>query len=186
MTSAVCQLMPMIFDRLPFDDAITTLEVQGQTFRILPLQIVVWVSLSVRGLRTFDRHMPRFPAVFDPGYTDDFLIHPQHLRRLAGIQLAHLPQPQYYLRSHGRVIPLHAANLWLHLNRANQRELFSTREPYLVELDRGIGVPSDLEIYPRLPLLGARTMGRAGLRVHIDYAACSLSVRTRRKFWLFG
>jgi hypothetical protein len=178
--------MATILRKLPFFDSFTTAEVQGQAHRIFPLEIVVWVSLSPQGMRDLDPRTPRFPAVFDPGFSDAFLIHPQHLRRFAGLRPEHFRRLPDSLRSHERVIPLHAANLWLHPNRPGERDTFTGAPPILVELHRGIGITTDEELYPRLPLLGARALRNAGLEVRIDYSRCQLMVRTARRFWFFG
>jgi hypothetical protein len=90
--------------------------------------------------------MPRFPAVIDPGFTDSFLIHPRQLRQFAGMLPQHLRQTHDALRTREQVIPLHAANLWLHANRPNERDAFADRTPFLVELDRGIGIPANGEL----------------------------------------
>ena len=125
--------MPAIFRQLPFFDEATTLGFQGQTVHVFARQIIVWVSLSPRGLREFDNRMPRFPAVLDPGFTDSFLIHPRQLRQFAGLLPRHLKRTHEVLRSHERVIPLHAANLWLHPNIVNERDSFADKAPFLVE-----------------------------------------------------
>ena len=178
--------MSAIFRRLPFFDRATTLELQGQRIHIFPRQIVVWVSLSMTGRREFAGLTPKFPAVLDPGFTDSFLIHPRLLRQFAGLTPQHLRQTNDSLRAHERVIPIHAADHWLHPNRPNERDEFADRPPFLVELDRGIGIPTTEELYPRLPLLGAGALRAARLQVVIDYARLLLTVRTRRRFWLFG
>src|SRR5438034_1519863 len=43
----------------------------------------------------------------------------------SGLQPEHLRQLTDSLRSHDRVIPLHAANLWLHRNKPGQRDQFT-------------------------------------------------------------
>lgn len=178
--------MPTIFHKLPFFAYETTLEVQGETYRVLPLQIIVWVSLTPANILHLDASVPRFPAILDTGFTDSFLIHPQQLARFAGMRSENLGRRLDSLRSHGRVIPLYKANLWLHPNQPQERDRRAERPPFLIELDRGIGVPTDEQIYPRLPLLGARALRSSGLVVTINYAKCLLSLRKPRKFWLFG
>ena len=48
------------------------------------------------------------------------------------------------------VIPLHAANLWLHPNEPGQRDRFANASPFLMELHRGIAITTDADLYPRL------------------------------------
>ena len=178
--------MPAIFHQLPFFDKFTTVEVQGHAYRILPLQIIVWVSLSPKGQPHFEPRTPRFPAVLDSGFTDGFLIHQQHLRQFAGFQPEFFRRLNQPMRTHERVISLYAANPWLHGNQAGQRDQWTSASPFLLELNRGIGISNDEEIYPRLPLLGARALRSAKLQVFLDYQQCRLSVRTPRRFWIFG
>jgi hypothetical protein len=177
--------MPNIFRELPFFDRFTTLEVQAQAHRVMPLQIVVWVSLGPQGLEEIPDGTPRIPAILDPGFTDGFLMHAHHLRRFCGLQPEHLRRRNTSMRAHDHVIPLHAANLWLHRNVSGERDRFAQVPPFLLELHRGIGIATGDEIYPRLPLLGARALRTAGLQVFIDYTRLRLSVRTRLRFWLF-
>ena len=178
--------MPTVFHDLQFFDRFTSVEVQGHSYRILPLQIIVWVSISPEGVGGIHDRSLRFPAIFDPAFTDEFLIHPLQLRRFAGMRPEHLRRLGDSLRTHDRLIPLHAAKLWLHRNEPGERDRFASVPAFPLDLERGIGLTTGDEIYPRLPLLGARALRRAELQVSIDYYRCRLSVRTRRKIWLFG
>ena len=177
--------MAAVLHKLPFFDEFTTVEVQGSVHRVFPLQIVVWVSLGPRGLRDLHPRTPRFPAVLDPAFTDTFLIHHEQLRQFAGVRPEHLRQRSDSLRAHDRVIPLHAANLWLHPNESGQRDRFANVSPFLMELHRGIGITTDADLYPRLPLLGARALRGTNLQVLIDYSRCQVFARTPRRFWFF-
>jgi hypothetical protein len=47
--------MPAIFRKFPFFDSFKIVEVQGRVFRVFPLEIIVWVSLSPTGLRCLDQ-----------------------------------------------------------------------------------------------------------------------------------
>ncbi len=177
--------MPAILCQLPFADEFTTVEVHGTAYRIFPRQIIVWVSVGPKGMRDLDPRTPRFPAVLDTGFTDNFVIHEQQLRRFAGLEQEHLRRINDTLRAHGRQIPLHGANLWIHRNRTGERDQFAGL-PFLLELHRGIGITTDTELYPRLPLLGGRAFRRDGLQLLLDYHKCRVSMRTPRRFWIFG
>jgi hypothetical protein len=144
------------------------------------------VSLGPGGARRLDLRAPRFPAVLDTGFTDSFLIHQQQLRDFAGLQAERLPRLNEDLRAHGRQIPLHDANLWIHPNKPGERDHFAGSAPFLLELHRGIGICRDADLYPRMPLLGARALRQAQLHVSLDYCQCQVSMRTPRRFWLFG
>jgi hypothetical protein len=178
--------MPAILRRLPFFDKPTALEVGGRSHPVLPLQIILWVSLGHKGLRDLHPQTLRFPAILDPGFTDAFLIHQQHLRHFAGFQLDHFRQTGESLRTHEQAIPLFLANVWLHRNAPGQRDQLRGGLPFLLELHRGIGITSSATLYPRLPLVGARAFRAARLQVSIDYSRCRLSVWTPLRFWFFG
>ena len=140
-----------IFHDLQFFDRFTSVQVQGHSYRVLPLQIIVWVSISPEGVDVISDRALRFPAIFDPAFTDEFLIHPLQLRRFAGMLPEHLRRLSASLRTHDRVIPLHAAKLWLHRNQPGERDRFASVSPFSLELERGIGLPPGDEVYPRLP-----------------------------------
>jgi hypothetical protein len=142
--------MPTILRKLPFYDRFSTVHVHGQPLRIFPYQILVWVGLGPGGARRLDPRAPRFPAVLDTGFTDSFLIHQQQLRDFAGLQAEHLPRLNEDLRAHGRQIPLHDANLWIHPNTPGERDRFAGSAPFLLELHRGIGICRDADLYPRV------------------------------------
>ena len=177
--------MPRILRNLPFFDADSRVEVRERSYRVLPRQIVVWVSLSPKGLKELDRRSPRFPAILDNAFTDGFLIHEEQLRRFAGLDPRYLPRRRD-MHPHGRTVPLHAANVWLHPSKPGRRDEFSGSSPLLLELPRGAGVCSDPDGYPRLPLLGSWALRQAGLLVCTDYARLHVNARTPRRFWPFG
>ena len=178
--------MGTILRNLPFYDDPTIAVVRGQRLAILPRQIIVWVSLGPRGLDELDVRTPRFPAVLDTGFTDNFLIHEQQFRFFTGLQLQHLPSQQSFLITADRRVPVHVANVWLHRNRPGRRDDFSQGSPFLLDLHRGIGICQDADNYPRLPLLGARALRQVGLQVHLDYQRFRVSMRSPRRFWFFG
>jgi hypothetical protein len=178
--------MPSLLRKLPFFDRFTTVEVQEQRYRIFPYQILVWVSLSPIGTQDLDPRTPRFPAILDTAFTDNFLIHGQQLREWTGWHQQHLRRFGDNLRAHGRQIPIYAANLWIHANIPGARDQFAGKAPFLLELHRGIGISEDADRYPRLPLLGARALRRGQLQLAIDYGRCQVSLQTPRRFWFFG
>jgi hypothetical protein len=178
--------MPAILRRLPFLDRLTTVTVQGRAYPVASLQIILWVSLGPKGVHDLAPSTPRFPAVLDPAFTDNLIIHRDQLRQFAGFIPQHLRPLNSFLRPPGRQIPLHAANLWIHPNQPGERDVFSGASPFRLELHRGIGIWGGEDGYPRLPLLGARALRQAELQLWIDYRKCRVSLRTPRRFWLFG
>ncbi len=178
--------MAVILRNLPIHDRFTTTQVQGRAYRVFPYQIVLWVSLSRAGEPSLDPRSPRFPVVLDPAFTDNFLIHEQQLREFVGLQPIHLTRVPDELRAHGRRIPLHDANLWLHRNLPGERDALANEPSFLLALHRGIGITSGADQYPRLPLLGARALRGAQARLVVDYGRCRASLRTPSRFWLLN
>ncbi len=177
--------MPVVLRDLPFFDRDTTVEVHGQRYRVFARQHVVWVSLSHQGLREPSPGMPRFPAIYDNGFTRAFLIHRDQLRRFAGLDPRYLSALHTAMHPHGRRVPLHAANVWLHPNRRGERDEFSGAPPFLLEVRPGIGICDEPDDYPRLPLLGPQAFFSSGLEVCIDHRKLRINARTPRRFWFF-
>ncbi len=178
--------MSAILRELPFFDDVTNVDVRGSRLRVLPLQLIVWVSLGPKGIATPSAGTPLFPAVLDLAFTDTFLIHREQLRRFAGLEPVHLRPRGESLRTHERLIPLHAANVRLHRNRPGERAPLPGARPALLELHGGIGITAATDLYPRLPPLGARALRGARLHLGIDYSRCRVSLRPPRRFWFRG
>lgn len=62
--------------QLPFFEKATGVDVAGESVPVYPFQIVLWVSLRVRGVLS-----PRFPALLDTGMSMTFSIADGLLRR---------------------------------------------------------------------------------------------------------
>ena len=178
--------MATIIRDLPYFQDPTHVTVRGRTVSIHRFQTILWVSVTPKGLRTFDPNTPRFPAVFDPGFTHNFLIREEHLLQWAGLRPEHLRELGHF-KPHGERVPLRAANVWLHRNRSDRRDEFEDSAPFCIELDSGVGVcSSGMARAPRLPLLGNRGLWCADLQSWIDHRQCRVTIRTRRKFWPFS
>jgi hypothetical protein len=177
--------VPKIIGNTPFFDGWSELTVRGQVVRIKPYQIIVWVSISQIGRRELELNTPRFPAVLDTGFNHSFVIHRQQLAQWAGLQ------PQQFkaldtITVYGEQSPLLAGNVWLHPNEAGKRDTFLDQPPFCVQLDNGFAVASNRANAPRLPLLGLRALRWANLHASIDGQNCRASIRTDRRFWIFG
>lgn len=147
-----------IIHRLPIAEEARTISVQGDGVRIHPDQIIVWVSLHLADVLEWDPKTPRLPAILDTGNNHNFSIREDHLVRWAGIRPAAMGMLGG-IRERGKAIPLRAASLWLHANRAGGTEAAVDRQPLRLAVDEGIAVyPEDGSGHPRLPLLGLRSL----------------------------
>src|SRR5437764_1071246 len=135
--------MPAVLRDLPFFDRDTIVEVHGRRYRVFAREHVVWVSISHRGIREPTPGTPRFPAIYDSGFTRAFIIQQDQLRRFAGLDPRYLSPLHTAMHPHGRRVPLHAANVWLHPNRPGERDEFSGAAPFLLEIRSGIGISDE-------------------------------------------
>lgn len=177
--------MPTVLRDLPFFNRDTTVEIHGRRYRVFARQHVVWVSITHKGLHEPSPGMPRFPAIYDSGFTRAFIIHRDQVRRFAGLDPRYLSPLLTPMYPHGRHIPVRAANVWLHPNRRGERDEFSGASPFLLEIDNGIGISDETDNYPRLPLLGPQAFFPSGLEICIDHAKLRINARTPRRFWFF-
>ncbi|MBW3539378.1 MAG: hypothetical protein KY476_03840 [Planctomycetes bacterium] len=179
--------MPTLLRRLPFFTHSTTTSLHGRTVRIKADQIVVWVSLSPPATRHLDPRVPRFPAILDTGCNHNFVIRERHLIEWAGIHPGSLRRLSR-VRTRGRSAVELNADIWLHRNRAGERDQFNGAPPVLLETQPAIiVVPDDsADTHPRLPLLGLRALRWAKLDLHIDSRRCRVTIRRRRRFGLFA
>jgi hypothetical protein len=169
--------MAKILDRLPISVRDDIAFVGGERVNLKADEIIVWVSLSVQKALDWRTDTPRFPAILDTAHTHYFSIQEQHLGRWAGLRPEML-RLLGHLRQAGRRLPLHAANLWLHPNVPGERDRLLGRPPQLLEIRRGIAVYPDEARFPRLPLLGMRTVRDNRLHVAVDGERQRLTLRT--------
>jgi hypothetical protein len=169
--------VPTIVRKLPFEhERPAELAVPGGLVVILPFQIVLSVSITPKH-SPLDPQAPRFPAIFDSGFNQTCLLQEQHLNRWAGLRREHLEEVDT-MRAYARVVPVLAANLWIHPNRPGTREPAPDRPAFCIHLDPGIGVcPRDLA-QPRLPLLGLRALFLADLQICFHWRARCVSLYT--------
>jgi hypothetical protein len=72
--------MQLFLKNLSFSAAPTDLVVPwAQTVRLKPFQLVVWVSLSPRGMSRLPEDVPRLPALLDTGHNHNLSLREQHL-----------------------------------------------------------------------------------------------------------
>jgi len=108
----------------------------------------------------------------------------EQLQQWAGLRPDHLAEIGH-IHPYGERVPTRAANVWLHPNRPGQRDEFSGAPPFRVEVGSGIGVCPTPMTRPRLPLMGLRGLRFANVEVVMDCTRCRVTIRTRRRFWLF-
>jgi hypothetical protein len=169
--------MTAILRDLPFLHVEDEVAVGLERVRVKPYQIVVWVSLTARNVLELPPHAPRVPAILDTGHNHYFSIQARHLTRWARTEEAGLP-PRDRIRERGRHPPLRAANVWIHPNRCGERDAFSDDRPFLVPLEQGIAIYPGESDYPRLPLLGLRTLVQNKLHFTMDPERCVVNLRT--------
>jgi hypothetical protein len=173
--------MPLIIDRLPYFTGPTFANVGSETVQVKSYQIIIWVSVTAADLLEWDPATPRFPAILDPGNNHNFSIQEAHLQRWAQLTPADLT-PLALIMERRRSVRCYAANVWLHSNVPETRDVQAGAEPARLVLPDGIPVfppPGADELpFPRLPLLGLRALTDNKLDTHIQGSKRLVSVGT--------
>jgi len=177
--------LPHIIRNLPFYDRPTTVDVRGRSVNVKRDQIIVWVSITEKGVSDLHPNTPRVPAILDTGCTHAFVIRERHLQEWAGIHPRYLRRLAA-TRVYRKTVPQLAANVWLHPNVSGDRDRIADRAPYRLEILPGIAVVPEPESDPRLPLVGLRAVRWNHLRVSVNGDRCRVAIRTRPRFWFFG
>ena len=156
----------IVLDRFPIPERETLITgPQGVVVAIKAYQIVVEVSLAVKGITALDPETPRVPAILDTGLNHNLAIREEQLLWAKLPSVPRLGQ----VRIGAHTLPLLAANVWIHPNRPGMRSAHEKRRPLLLELDGGIAVyPDGVPNSARLPVLGLRALVRNELRLTID------------------
>jgi len=157
-----------IIDQLPFFDQPTSLRIPGgPAVNVRQFQIIVWVAVTDVGLSVCPQNISRFPAVIDIGFNHNFLIQAHQLHDWARIESSDL----IYVANiavRGERVPLREADVWIFQNQPAFRDQLQEVPPFRLQLDGGIAVCPDRMNYPRLPLIGLRTICRNQLDVRVD------------------
>jgi hypothetical protein len=123
--------MKTLIDRCPFYDRETIVETGSGPFSVRAYQVVVWVSVCVRGSVS-----PRFPAVLDTGHSHNFSIREEELKTWTGLA----PEAMEVvgsIRVNNRLVFLREADLVLHGNVPGSRDAIRG-EPHLLQTAQGI------------------------------------------------
>jgi hypothetical protein len=145
-----------ILDRLPLLPQTRTFHFGDRHGPLLRNEIVVWLSIGLRGERDPQRLSPPFPGLIDSGNNSEFYLHEHHLVHWAGIRpdlLALLASR----RVNKREVTSHEADVWIYPNLPRTQDRWPGKTPLRLELEEGIAVGppvADQSIFPRVPLLG--------------------------------
>jgi len=168
-------------DDCPFFETKQRVKAGETQVEVLPLQPVVWVSLTPAGLNELPHDTPQLLAVLDTGNNHNLAIKEEHLRDWAALSLEDLPKfaVQARVRSVGgeQWMPVYEADVWLHPFPIDAR-----LAPINLEIDGGIVCyrrskgRKAVSLGPRLPLLGGLGLRSQGLRVLLDYGRLRLKI----------
>ena len=159
--------MTAILQGLPFGPSAADFIADNQVIKIKPYQIVCWASLTNRIHPRLPTGSKRFPVLIDTGHSGSFCLHERQLREWAGIESAklHLITQR---RVNGIRSDVREAVLWIHANALGSSKLDSTRSAVRIELPEGIEIAPASIGYPRLPLLGLRTIASNSLNFIVN------------------
>jgi hypothetical protein len=174
--------MTTILNELPYHDTFTYVDVEHQVVQVLPHQIIVWVSLSLRGLLALASPPRRFPALLDTGNNYGFAIAERHLEQWTGLHRQDMDQLGS-VNINRISVPRLSAAVWLHPNKKGERDTFSRKRPLRLALRDGIAVyPREADLQaPRLPMLGMRAIDENNLRCCINGDRRRVTLRTPPK-----
>lgn len=172
--------MSKILDRLPILPARKDEPFGERHARVRRNQILVWVSVHLKGILQPETNTPRVPALLDTGNNFDFSSQHRHLREWAGLDPSALP----YLGQveiNDRPVDRYGATVWLHPNVPGTRTVRLQERPHLLEMPRGIAVYArDADpLGPRLPLLGLPALLHNDLDLFLDPELRQVTVQTR-------
>jgi hypothetical protein len=137
-----------ILDRVPLREQPGEAVTPDGPALVLPYQVLVTVSIAPWRVRELPPDATRFPAV---------AIRREQWDRWTGLSLPRHGQ----VSIGGRIVPLLAANVWIHPN--------TKAKPFKLELQEGVAVyPTDIPNPARLPIPGLRGLVRNRLRLTID------------------
>jgi hypothetical protein len=128
-----------ILDRLPISEGRTDGRFGDRHVRLLPDQILVWVSVHLAGVSQPEANIPWMPALLDSGNNFGCSLQHRQLREWAGIDPAILGS----LRAreiNGQLVPCREAAVWLYPNVPGTREIASGRPPFRLRMPNGIAV----------------------------------------------
>ena len=102
--------MPRLLDRMPFSAHADEVVVRGERVRVRADQIILWVSLTLRQVKSANPAAIPFPVVLDTGHTHSLALHERHLIEWAGFRPDALTS-SHHIRERGQRIPLRKANI---------------------------------------------------------------------------
>jgi hypothetical protein len=86
-----CTFVARIIQKLPYFEQPTSVKFRGRSYPVKRDQIVLWISISEKGVEQLDARTPRIPAILDTGCNHNLLINQQHLMHWAGMHPDYLP-----------------------------------------------------------------------------------------------
>jgi hypothetical protein len=172
--------MTRILDRLP-PLARTEAVPFGQRFvTAYRDELLVWVSLGLRGEEKVEPLSPPFPALLDTGNNCAFYLHEHHLVHWADLRPALLAVlGRKYINQ--QEVPFREADVWIYPNQPGTHLRWLGKPPVRLEMDEGVAVAIQRPgqpVEPRLPLLGLPALRTNGLDLWFDSAAGYCYLRT--------
>lgn len=170
--------MRWILRQLPFFDEETTAAAPDGPVVVRAYQMVVWVSVTRKGIADLSAAALRVPAVLDTANNHNFSLQEDHLARWACLDIPSIPRfGQVWIG--GQTVPLLELNVLLHCNRPGKRDDVGRGNPYCLELPEGLAVyPRGVRSVARLPTLGLRALVRSRLQLLVDGKRQCVSLRT--------
>lgn len=147
----------------------------GNSTDIFPYQLIALASIFPSSIDELPPNPPKFPVLLDTGNNHNFSISERHLNAWAKFPISAFSflKNSSVVTADGRYHdkPLYEADIWLHSYNLGL-------PPLRIDLDGGFTFYPDVNKNPGpiLPLLGARAMRTAGLKLIADYHTLRFSL----------
>ena len=176
--------MPLFLNRMPFPATASEIVVRGERVRLHADQIIIWVSLTLRGITNPNPSTSPFLAILDTGHNHSFSLSERHLTDRAGLRLDRM-ETRAAIRERNQRIALRLATIWVHPNANGKREPLAEGLPLPLKAKVGIAVYPSGD-FPRLPILGLRAIAENDLMLKVDGARREATLRTGGRWWPFS
>jgi hypothetical protein len=163
-----------ILDRLPISEVGWLVSTPDGEEEVKSYQIVLQISIAARTVLELPEDAPRIPAILDTGNNHNYAIRKEHVE-----QWTSLSTPQKgWIEVGGFLVPLRAANIWIHPNQAGSTDP-NGQTPFLLTIKEGIALyPPNVPNPARLPILGLRAIIQDRLNLTIDGATREVTLES--------
>jgi hypothetical protein len=177
--------MPRLLNRAPIPKDPWEVAIRGERVRIRADQILIWITLSARSSDAPNPLTIPFPAIVDTGHTHSFSIQERQLTDWAGLRPENL-RVSGTARDRGLRLLLRKATIWAYPVEPRSCNRLADRLPHQLSAPHGIAIYPSPGHFPRLPILGLRSIADNKLTLVVDGQRREATLRTSIRWWPFA